>query len=107
MLSEYPATLSKKILTDLLRNELGFDGVIISDDMQMKAITNYYGLKKSIFLAIDGGVDILLFCNNNDYDNNITKKIIKTIVSLVKMNKISYERIEESYRRIMKLKDDL
>ncbi len=102
---DYPATLSKKILTDLLRKGLGFDGVIISDDMQMGAISGYYGLKKSIILALDGGIDILLFCNNNDYDEKITEKIIRIIKSLVMSNKISFERIEESYNRIMKLKD--
>ena len=104
---DYPATLSKKILTDLLRNKLGFEGVIISDDMQMKAISKNYGLKNSIYRAIDSGVDILLFCNNLAYDESITQKVIKIVKSLVKENKISYERIEESYNRIMKLKREL
>lgn len=102
---DYPATLSKKILTGLLRDESGFDGVIISDDMQMKAISSYYGLRESIYLALDGGIDILLFCNNTDYDEKITEKIIRIIKSLVISNKISYERIEESYNRIMRLKE--
>lgn len=104
---DYPATLSKKILTGLLRNELGFDGVIISDDMQMKAISDYYGLRKSIYLALDGGIDILMFCNNSDYDEKITEKIIRIVKSLVMNNKISFERIEESYNRIMKLKSKI
>ena len=73
----------------------------------MKAISGNYGLKNSIFHAIDGGVDILLFCNNLAYDESITQKVIKIVKSLVKENKISYERIEESYNRIMKLKSEL
>lgn len=103
----YPATLSKKILTDLLRNKLHYEGVIISDDMQMKAISKNYGLKNSIYRAIYSGIDILLFCNNLSYDESITQKVIKIVKSLVKNNKISYERIEESYNRIMELKSKL
>jgi beta-N-acetylhexosaminidase len=61
----YPATLSKNIITGILRDELKFDGVVISDDMQMKAISDYYGLETAIYRAIDAGVDILLFANNS------------------------------------------
>ena len=67
----YPATLSKTTLTDLLRNKLGFKGVIVSDDMQMKAIADRYGIETAIRLAIEAGVDILLFGNNTSYDQAI------------------------------------
>src|SRR5699024_4586289 len=54
----YPATLSKPIITGLLRDSLNFDGVVISDDLQMKAIRSYYGLEKTIEMSIKAGVDI-------------------------------------------------
>jgi beta-N-acetylhexosaminidase len=101
----YPATLSKAIVGDLLRGELGFRGVVISDDMQMRAISDLYGLEKAIRLAIDAGVDILLFGNNASvYDPAIAEKATKIIRALVDGGAISRERIDQSYRRIMKLK---
>ena len=100
----YPATLSKTTLTDLLRNKLGFKGVILSDDMQMKAIADHYGLGTAIRLAIEAGVDILLFGNNTSYDPAIASKATKIINSLIQQKIITLERIDQSYQRIMKLK---
>ena len=101
----YPATLSKTTLTDLLRNKLGFKGVIVSDDMQMKAIADRYGIETAIRLAIEAGVDILLFGNNTSYDQAIASKATDIINSLVQQKIISPERIDQSYKRIMKLKN--
>lgn len=101
----YPATLSNNVITGILRNKLQFDGVIISDDMNMKAISHYYGLETAIELAINAGVDILMFANNISYDENIATKAISIIKQLIKDRKISNNRIEESYKRIMKLKN--
>lgn len=103
--SLYPATLSKKVLDDLLRRKLGFRGVIVSDDMQMKAIADHYGLEEAIRLAIDAGVDILLFGNNTSYDPDIAEKATKIIHKLVKDGTIGRTRIDRSYRRIMALKE--
>ena len=100
----YPATLSKAILNGILRTRLGFKGVIISDDMQMKAIADRYGLETAIRLAIDAGVDILLFGNNTSYDPAITTKATEIIRSLLKNKIITEERIDRSYQRIMELK---
>ena len=102
--AEYPATLSKKVIQNLLRDSLGFDGVVISDDMGMKAITEQYGLEQAIVLAINAGVDLLVFGNNLTYDELIAKKAVKIIRENVEAGKIPSSRIEESYRRIMKLK---
>lgn len=102
--AEYPATLSKKVIRNLLRDSLGFDGVVISDDMGMKAITEQYGLEQAIVLAINAGVDLLVFGNNLTYDELIAKKAAKIIRANVEAGKIPISRIEESYRRIMKLK---
>lgn len=103
--SLYPATLSKAILDGVLRKQLGFKGVIISDDMQMKAIADRYGLETAIRLAIDAGVDILLFGNNTTYDPEITSKATEIIHSLLQQKIITEERIYRSYQRIMNLKE--
>lgn len=100
----YPATLSKATLDGLLRGKLGFKGVIVSDDMQMRAIADRYGLETAIRLAIEAGVDVLLFGNNTAYDPAVTIKATAIIRSLVAKKLISEERIEQSYRRIMELK---
>jgi beta-N-acetylhexosaminidase len=58
---EFPATLSKKVLTDLLRNELRYTRIIITDDMEMKAITDHYGAEEAPRLAIEAGCDLLIY----------------------------------------------
>ncbi|NTW55277.1 MAG: glycoside hydrolase family 3 [Chlorobaculum sp.] len=102
--SLYPATLSKATVSGLLRNDLGFRGVVISDDMQMKAIADRYGLEEAIRLAIDAGVDILLFGNNVSYDAQIAENATGIIRRLVETGAIPAERIDASFRRIMALK---
>ncbi len=101
---EYPATLSKKIITGILREKYGYNGVIITDDMQMKAIRKHFGMKKAIYLSIEAGADIILFANNLKYDPDIAKKFVKTVKQLLKEKKISKERLLESYIRITQLK---
>lgn len=103
--SGLPATLSKKVVTDLLRNTMNFKGVVISDDMQMHAISSFYGFEESIKKAILAGVDILIFSNNIEHANQYTPaNIHATIKKMVLKNEISRERINESYERIMRLK---
>ena len=104
---EYPATLSRGIITGILRNQLGFQGVVISDDFQMKAISEHYGLKESIRLGLDAGLDILLFANNSAWDPGIAQKAVGIIRRLVDDGQISRGRIEESYRRIRGFKEKL
>ncbi len=99
-----PATLSKKILTGILRDSLKFNGVIFSDDMQMKAIADHYGLESAIEYAINAGVDIITFANNVTYDENIVPKVFNIIKNLLKEGKITEERINQSFNRIMKYK---
>ncbi len=102
---EHPGTLSKRVLTGMLRNELSFDGVIYSDDMQMKAVADFYGLEQAIELGINAGIDILTFGNNtHQYEPDIAERAFKTIKMLVETGRISEARIDESYQRIMNLK---
>lgn len=104
-----PATLSKTIITDVLREELGFDGVVISDSLRMDAIKDFFELEDSAKLSINAGVDILLMPVENDVpvDEFIknTNDYIDMIVRLVENNEISEDRINESVLRILKLKD--
>ncbi len=102
-----PATLSKKVITGLLRKELGFTGVVFSDDMNMKAISAEYGLKEAIEKSINAGVDILLFSGKREgVSSNDAGDIINIILELIKEGKISKARINKSYERIMKMKDE-
>jgi beta-N-acetylhexosaminidase len=104
----HPGTLSKDVLTGILRNRLDFGGVIFSDDMQMHAITKHYGLDDAIRLAINGGVDIMTFSNNiSGSDERTVDKVHGIIRRLVDSGQISRARIDESYRRIMQLKAQL
>lgn len=101
---EYPATLSPKIITNLLRQELQFDGVVISDDLQMKAITNRYGLEEAACLALAAGVDLLIIGNNLDYDPDILPRIISAILRAIQAGKLMEERIDEAWKRVQLFK---
>ncbi|HOL90578.1 MAG TPA: glycoside hydrolase family 3 N-terminal domain-containing protein, partial [Candidatus Pacearchaeota archaeon] len=102
----YPSTLSSIFLEDILRKKIGFSGVIISDDMQMGAISKNYGFEESIIKAINAGNDILLFSNNssNNYDKDLGYKVTDIIYDAVKNGQISEKRIFESSERIYNLK---
>lgn len=100
-----PGTLSKKIMTNMLRDSLNHQGVIFSDDMQMHAIEKHFGIKNAILLAIDAGVDVLIFSNNIQNSENRTVEMVHGIIrTLISEGALSEARIDESYRRILKLK---
>ena len=99
--AKYPATLSYKFNTLLLRNHLSFKGVIISDDMQMKAITDKYSLKEQVTLAINSGVDMLLF--GNQLSHVSVKKIVNTIMAQLKNGAIPISKIVDANMRIENL----
>ncbi len=105
--STYPATLSKPIITGILRDSLGFEGVVISDDLMMGAIRKEYGLKTTIQEALHAGVDILSFANNSVYDPEIVPKAHNIIKQLIEEGTVSRERIDRSYDRIMEFKQRL
>lgn len=98
---EYPATLSYKINTKLLRESMQFKGVIISDDLQMKAISEHYTLKETVTLAINSGVDILLFANQLGKQD--LEELIEIIYTQIKHGAIAHARVIESNKRIQEL----
>lgn len=94
---EVPATLSKAIVTDLLRNEMGFQGLVVTDAMNMGAITNRYGSGDAAVLAIQAGVDLILMPANLD-------QAFEGIRKAVEDGALSEERIDESVLRILETK---
>ena len=92
-----PAPFSSRIVTDLLRRELGFQGVIITDGLQMKALTDSYGSGEIAVRSVTAGVDMLL-CPNDP------SAAISALQDAVLSGKISEKRIDESVRRILKMK---
>lgn len=100
---ELPSTLSRKIVTGLLRNGLNWHGVIISDDLQMKAVAGKRELKETLWLAIDAGIDILLFGNNLEWDGELPQKVWSALKSLQEDGRLTDARIRESWQRISAL----
>lgn len=105
--SKYPASMSYKIIDGILRKKIGFNGVVISDDLQMGAISEQYNLSQTLYHAIMAGNDVLLFGNNLVYTRNLGRIVQKEILKLVNSGKISKERIKQSYDRIIKLKQKI
>lgn len=99
-----PATLSRATLTGILRERFGYDGVIVSDDMQMGAIIDNFSFETGVEKALLAGVDIILIGNNLAYDPDIAPKTIDLITRLVELGTIPAERIDMSYSRIMAMK---
>nr|WP_306458792.1 glycoside hydrolase family 3 N-terminal domain-containing protein [Aliarcobacter lanthieri] len=98
----YPATLSYNVNTKLLREELKYDGVLITDDLQMSAISKHYDLRTTLRLAINSGVNLLLFANQLAKPITL-KEIIDTVYSDILSENISLEKIIESNKKIDKL----
>ncbi len=101
--AENPASISPAIVTGILRNELGFTGVIVTDDLDMGAVSKYNDQKTLGVAAVKAGVDIVLSCH--DYDKQ--QKIYLGILEAVERGEISEARIDESVRRILKMKLNL
>jgi beta-N-acetylhexosaminidase len=105
--ADYPATLSSKIVGGLIRGKLAYDGVVISDDLQMGAIADHYGFETAVQKAIKAGVDILAFANNSVYEEDVAARAIAHVKHLVEEGTISKARIDASYQRIQRLKETI
>jgi beta-N-acetylhexosaminidase len=100
----YPASLSYKTITDLLRDSLHYKGVVISDELFMQAISANYTLEEAVELCIKAGTDILLF-NKSIYDNeSLTGHLVDVITSKVSQGIIPEILIDSSFNRIQRLK---
>ena len=95
-----PASMSKTIITDILRKDLKFDGLIVTDDMTMVAITNDFDISEACIKSINAGADLLLICHG--YETEVD--VINNIKDAVDKGIISIDRINESVYRILSLK---
>ncbi|HEU4674109.1 MAG TPA: glycoside hydrolase family 3 N-terminal domain-containing protein [Candidatus Limnocylindrales bacterium] len=97
---KHPASLSQPIVGGILRDELGFDGVVVTDDLGAAAITHAFGRDEAILLALEAGDDLLLFANQQSYDDRVFERAVDTIASAVESGRLPIERIEEAAARI-------
>jgi beta-N-acetylhexosaminidase len=99
-----PASLSPEWIDGVLRGQLKFAGVVISDDLEMGAIRKQFDLHETIVRAVDAGVDVLLFSNTAAYDPQLQDKIRGVLVSEAKADPAFEQKIEASYKRIVAMK---
>ncbi|MDD5750606.1 MAG: glycoside hydrolase family 3 protein [Candidatus Pacebacteria bacterium] len=103
--SEFPATLSKIFINKILKQDLGFDGVVVCDDLQMGAITQNYGLEEAAVRMVAAGCDLLIISNNvGVYDETAPYKARDAILRAVESGGISKDSIEASFIKIENLK---
>ncbi|WP_407271898.1 beta-N-acetylhexosaminidase [Radiobacillus sp. PE A8.2] len=97
----YPASMSKNVITNILRQQLGFQGVVMTDDLTMGAIMNNFGIGEAAVQSIKAGSDVAIVAH--DYNNVV--EVIEHIKKAVQNNEITEERINESVKRIIELKN--
>jgi beta-N-acetylhexosaminidase len=97
---ERPATLSRKIIYDLLRDELGFRGVIVSDDLEMKAIANSYTPGEAAVAAVAAGCDALLMCGKgSEVDIGLQVEVLEALIRAVESEKLPAKRVDDALAR--------
>lgn len=97
---ELPATLSRRVLTGLLRHELGYDGIIITDMMNMKGVTHGWGMERSIVLSVQAGADVVMVGGPNPDQRTMAN----ALVTAVREGTISHQRLDVSVRRVLAAK---
>ncbi|MDO4971405.1 MAG: glycoside hydrolase family 3 N-terminal domain-containing protein [Bacteroidales bacterium] len=102
---DYPATLSRKTIDGVLRKQLGYDGVVVSDDMYMEGIIKKYDIENALVLAINAGCDLLCVGNNinTGFEADRPFRLVDLIVKNVKNGRIPWGRLVQSHKRIEKL----
>jgi beta-N-acetylhexosaminidase len=99
-----PATLSRRMITGLLRERLGFAGVIVSDDLQMKAISDRWGFEEAVQKAVLAGVDLLIVGNNLVREKNIVRRGVRAIAELMDSGRMSESAVRSALARVSILK---
>jgi len=94
-----PSSLSKPVMSGILRDELKFDGVIITDDLVMGAITERYGLAQAASLALENGADMAMFSSPGAYTS-----VHKEIMVRIKQGKLSRADLDQKVLRVLRLK---
>jgi beta-N-acetylhexosaminidase len=107
---DFPGCLSEKVVQGTLRREIGFAGVVISDAMEMLAIWDAHGFERGTILAVNAGVDMLLYCNRSGivpYSDDRGPAAVQVILDAVARGEIAEERINQACARILALKSRL
>jgi beta-N-acetylhexosaminidase len=99
---DHPASLSKKTVTDLLRGQLGWNGVVVTDDLQAAAITEAFGADDAIVLALQAGNDLLLFANQQTYDDRVVGHVVGVVSRAIQDGRLSADAIARSSERVRK-----
>lgn len=99
-----PSSLSPQWIEGVLRGELGFDGVVISDDLEMGAIRDHFTLAQTVTQAVRAGLDVLLFSNTADYRAGLGQEVLDILLTAAADDPAFAARIEQSYTRIVALK---
>jgi beta-N-acetylhexosaminidase len=97
-----PSTLSKRIVTDILRTELRYDGVILSDDLEMKAVASEYAVPKAAVLAIEAGCDGVLICSG---DHDTQAAALEALVHAVENDELRLSAVEDALKRQQRAKE--
>jgi beta-N-acetylhexosaminidase len=98
-----PASLSKAVVTDLLRGELGWTGIVVTDDLQAAAITTAFGRDEAVILALEAGNDLLLFANQQAYDPGIVTRVVGVVSRAVASGRLPESRVNEAWGRVQRL----
>jgi beta-N-acetylhexosaminidase len=104
---QLPSSLSPEWITGVLRSELGYDGVVISDDLEMGAIREHFSLEETVTRAVRAGMDVLLFSNTADARVTLGSEIRAILVAEAEADPVFRARVEESYARIVALKQKI
>ena len=103
--ASFPATLSSRIINNMLREEMAYDGVVISDDLQMGAIARHFGLETAFERTINAGTDLITLGNNLVYEGGLIGRAFDIIESLVDSGRVLPQQIDGAYTRILRFKD--
>ncbi len=99
-----PASLSHAVVTGLLRGKLGWKGPVVSDDMQAVAITSRYGRAEATTLALEAGLDLLVYANQETYNPDIVNQTVDTVVGLVRAGHLTEADIDAKVARVNTLR---
>jgi len=101
---ETPSSLSPRWIDGVLRDELGFEGVVISDDLEMGAIRDHFSLEQTVVKAVEAGMDVLLFSNTAYQRPGLNREVLDILLAHAEADPAFAARIEQSYGRIAALK---
>lgn len=105
--TQIPSSLSPQWITGVLREQLGFDGVVISDDLEMGAIRDHFSLKETVTMAVRAGLDVLLFSNTAKYRASLGQEILDILLAEAAADPEFAARVAQSYERIVALKQGI